>query len=157
MRRLTEEDRRRVKAQAAAIKGEPAPLPKFYQMPGVDRHEQPWIFELKASTGKVLRLTAWNGRKVFIHEFPSDIINLVGGNRIAIVQVGSPVGVGGRSSVALSDVLAKDFDGIVHWARDTETYQSILRELVLANLPSVSPPPLRAQWDPEITLMPVND
>lgn len=74
MRRLTEEDRRRVKAQAAAIKGKPAPLPKFYQMPGVDRHEQPWIFELKASNGKVLRLTAWNGRRNFIHECPADII-----------------------------------------------------------------------------------
>jgi hypothetical protein len=156
LRRLTEDDRRQVKARVAALFGE-APPPAFYTMPGIDPHEQPWIFEMKASNGKTLHMTAWNGRKDFAHELPSDIINRVGGDRIAVVQVDSPVGVDGRSSVALSDALADDVDGIVHWARDTATYQSILKDFIGADLPSAMPPVLPLDWSPEVIFMPVND
>jgi hypothetical protein len=38
-----------------------------------------------------------------------------------------PVGVNRRSSLHLTHLLAKDFDGVIHWARDTETFQSILK------------------------------
>jgi hypothetical protein len=98
-----------------------------------------------------------NGRKDFIHELPPDIINLVGGAKIAVVQVGSPVGINGRSSVALSEALADQVDGVVHWARDTATYRSILKDLIAADLPSVTPPVLPPDWDPEVIFMPVND
>jgi hypothetical protein len=38
-----------------------------------------------------------------------------------------PVGVNRCSSLHLTHLLAKDFDGVIHWARDTETFQSILK------------------------------
>jgi hypothetical protein len=155
-KRLTTADRKAVKAKAAAVQGKPVP-PIFYEHPGVDPQEQPWIFEMTAGNGKKLLITAWNGRKQFAHELPPEISHLVGGSKIAIVQVGSPVGVNGRSSIALSAALADKFDGIVHWARDTATYQSIVREFVQANLPSASPPHLPGDWNPEIVIMPVND
>ncbi|MBP2229694.1 hypothetical protein J2847_002993 [Azospirillum agricola] len=155
IRRLTEDDRRRVRQQAADMGATPPP-PKFYDMPGADPKEQPWIFGLPCGD-RTIRLTVWNGRKDFIHEFPTDIVDLVGGDRIAIVQVGSPVGVNGRSSVALSRHFSDRFDGIVHWARDTETYRSIIRELVLADIPSVSRPVLPDGWTPEVVIMPVGE
>jgi hypothetical protein len=155
-RRLTEKERRKIKDRAAQIRGEPPP-PTFYEMPGLDPLEEPWIFEMMTPTGKNLRLTVWNGRREFVHEIAADVVELVGGSRIAIVQVGSPVGVAGRSSIALSEALASDFDGIVHWARDTATYQSIVKELVEADLQSVRPPDLPPGWKPEIVIMPVND
>jgi hypothetical protein len=154
--RLSQEQRREVMRKAAEM-GVAPPPPTFYEMPGVDPQEKPWIFGMVASNGKRMRLTVWNGRRDFIHEFPTDIVRLVGGQRIGVVQVGSPVGVNGRSSIALSDHFADQFDGVVHWARDTATYQSIIREFVSANLPSVSPPDLPSDWEPEIALMPVND
>jgi hypothetical protein len=155
-RRLTERDRRDVKIRAAQIRGQPPP-PRFYEMPGLDPQEQPWMFQMTTRNGKTLRLTVWNGRHDFVHELAGNVVDLVGGDRIAVVQVGSPVGVAGRSSIALSEALASDFDGIVHWARDTATYQSIITELVEADLPSVGPPEVPPGWNPEITIMPVDD
>jgi hypothetical protein len=60
----------------------------------------------------------------------------------AIVQVDSPVGVNRRSSLDLTHRLAKDFDGVIHWARDTETFQSILNSFIRLDLESISPPEL---------------
>ena len=42
-------------------------------------------------------------------------------------------------------------------ARDTETYQSIIRDLVLADLPAAFPAVLPEGWSPEVIVMPVND
>lgn len=80
----------------------------------------------------------------------------VGGDKIAIVQVDSPVGVNRRSSVDLTHRLAKDFDGVIHWARDTETFQSILKSFIRLDLDSISPLELPEGWEPDITILAAN-
>lgn len=65
----------------------------------------------------------------------------------------SPVGVNRRSSLELTHFLAKDFDSVIHWARDTETFQSILKSFVRRDLESVSPPELPEGWDPEVVIL----
>lgn len=80
----------------------------------------------------------------------------VGGDKIAIVQVDSPVGVNRRSSLDLTHRLAKDFDGIIHWAGDTGTFQSILKSFIRLDLESISPPELPEDWEPEITILAAN-
>jgi len=80
----------------------------------------------------------------------------VGGDKIAIVQVDSPVGVNRRSSLDLTHWLAKDFDGVIHWARDTKTYQSILKSFIRLDLDSVAPPQLPEGWEPQITILAAN-
>jgi hypothetical protein len=72
------------------------------------------------------------------------------------VQVDSPVGVNRRSSVDLTRKLAKDFDGVIHWARDTETFQSTLKSFIRLDLDSISPPELPEGWEPEITILAAN-
>ncbi len=122
--------------------------------------DEPKIFTFSIKSGRQVRITVWNGRKDFIHEMdPLEVSRLVGGERIAMVQVGSPVGINGRSSVGLTEQLAESlgFDGIVHWARDTETYKSIISEFVEAGLSMVEPPQLSLDWKPEIVVMPVRD
>jgi hypothetical protein len=90
--------------------------------------------------GKQIRTAIWDGRRNYAHELPADICRWVGGDQIAIVQVDSPVGVDRRSSLHLTHKLSNEFDGVVHWARDSETFQSILRSFVRLDLESVSPP-----------------
>lgn len=153
--RLTETDRRRIREQKAAILNRPPP-PIFYAAPNVAQEDSPWIFRLATPAGKVILTAVWNGRRNYAHEFPEGILKWVGGKRIAIVQVDSPVGVNRRSSLDLTHKLAKDFDGIIHWARDTETFQSILESFVRLDLESVSPPELPEDWEPEITLLGAN-
>ena len=80
----------------------------------------------------------------------------MGGDRIAIVQVDSPVGVNRRSSLDLTHRLSKDFDAVIHWARDTETYQSMIKSFVRLELESVGPPDLPRDWNPEITIVAAN-
>ena len=106
--------------------------------------------------GKVIRTAVWNGRRDYAHEFPAEITRWVGGDRIAIVQVDSPVGINRRSSLDLTHHLAKDFDGVIHWARDTETFQSILTSFIRLDLDSISPPDLPEGWEPEITILAAN-
>ena len=67
-----------------------------------------------------------------------------------------PVGVDRRSSLDLTHWLAKDFDGVIHWARDTKTFQSILKSFIRLDLDSVSPPDLLEDWKPEITILAAN-
>lgn len=153
--KLDTETRRRVRRLANEVMGK-SPI-ALHPIPGVDPLEQPPIFEMRASNGKHLRATVWNGRRDFIHEIPPDIIRSVGGDRVAIVQVDRPVGVDGRSSVALTDHLAEMVDGVVHWARDTATYQSVIRDFIPGDMSSVLPPILPPDWSPEIILMPIND
>lgn len=75
---------------------------------------------------------------------------------IAIVQVHSPVAVNLRSSLQLTMRLSKDHDGVNHWARDTETFQSIIKSFVRLDLETVSPPEIPENWQPSITMMGAN-
>ncbi len=153
--RLTAAQRRKIREQKAAILNRPPP-PVFYAATGVAQEESPWIFRLATPAGKVIRTAVWNGRRDYAHEFSPEITRWVGGDRIAIVQVDSPVGVNRRSSLELTHFLAKDFDGVIHWARDTETFQSILKSFVRLDLESVSPPELPEGWDPEVVILAAN-
>ncbi|MGH6846952.1 MAG: hypothetical protein ACREC0_05810, partial [Methylocella sp.] len=153
--RLTAEDRRQITRQKAAIIDRPPP-PAFYAAIGVEQEELPWIFRFATPAGKVVHTTAWNGRRNYAHEPPEDIIRWVSGDKIAIVQVDSPVGVNRRSSLDLTHRLSKDFDAVIHWARDTETYQSIISSFVRLDLETVVPPDLPDGWNPKITILAAN-
>lgn len=133
-----------------------SPPPVFYPSYGIAQEELPWIFRVATPAGKVVRTTVWNGRRDYVHELSEDILRWVGGDKIAIVQVDSPVGVNRRSSLDLTHNLAKDFDGIIHWARDTETFQSILKSFIRLDFDSVSPPELSEDWKPEVVIMAAN-
>ena len=152
---LTAAQRREIRVQKAAILNRPPP-PIFYAASGVALEESPWIFRLTTPAGKVIRVGVWNGRRDYAHDFPKDIVYWVGGKKIAIVQVDSPVGVNRRSSLDLTHRLSKDFDGIVHWARDTETYQSIVMSFVRLDLESVGPLETSGCSEPEITIFAAN-
>jgi hypothetical protein len=155
LERLMAAQRRKIREQKAAILNRPPP-PVFYAASGVVQEDSPWIFRLVTPAGKVIRTAVWNGRRDYAHEFPEDIVRWVGGDKIAIVQVDSPVGVNRRSSLDLTHWLAKDFDGVIHWARDTQTFQSILKSFIRLDLESVSPPELPEGWKPEITILAAN-
>ena len=155
LERLTMAQRQKIQAQKAAILNRPPP-PIFYTSAGIEPEDSPWIFRFATPMGKVIRIAVWNGRRDYAHEFPKDIIRWVGGNKIAIVQVESPVGVNRRSSLDLTHLLARDFDGVIHWARDTETFQSILKSFIRLDMESVSPPDLPEGWDPTITILGAN-
>jgi hypothetical protein len=155
LERLTAAQRRQIKAQKAAMLDR-SPPPALYSATGVEQEEVPWIFRFATPVGKVVRTTVWNGRRDYAHEFPPEIVRRVGGDKIAIVQVDSPVGVNRRSSLDLTHALAGDFDAVIHWARDTETYQSIIKSFVRLDLESGGPPDLPDAWSPEITIMPAN-
>ncbi len=116
------------------------------------------VFAFSGAAGEIALLTAWDGRANFSEEIPIDIINLVGGDKIALVQVSKPVGRNGRSAIALSDLLVScGFSGIIHWARDTETYHSIVQELEQRHLRRGDPPALPDGWKPELTILPCRD
>lgn len=153
--RLTGAQRRKILEQKAAILNRPPP-PKFYATQGIAQEDSPWIFRIATPGGKTIRAAVWDGRRNYAHEFPADIVRWVGGDRIAIVQVDSPVGVNRRSSLDLTHMLAVDFDGVIHWARDTETFQSILKSFIRLDLDSVSPPDLPDGWEPEIVILAAN-
>jgi hypothetical protein len=155
LKRLTAAQRRKIREQKAAMLNRPPP-PPFYAATGVGQEDTPWIFRLATPAGKVIRTAVWNGRRDYVHEIPEDVVRWVGGDKIAIVQVDSPVGINRRSSLDLTHLLAKHFDGVVHWARDTETFQSILKSFIRLDLESVSPPELPEDWRPEITILAAN-
>lgn len=154
LERLTAGQRQKIREQNAAILNRPPP--PVYAASGVAQEDSPWIFRLATPAGKVIRTAVWKGRRNYAHEFPEDIVRWVGGDKIAIVQVDSPVGVNRRSSLDLTHRLAKDFDGIIHWARDTGTFQSILKSFIRLDLESISPPELPEDWEPEITILAAN-
>jgi hypothetical protein len=153
--RLTASQRQKVRAQKARRLNRPPP-PPFYAAPGVAPEDTPWIFRFATPAGKVIRTAIWNGRRNYAHEFPEDIVRWVGG-KIAIVQVDSPVGINRRSALDLTHKLAKEFDGVIHWARDTETFQSILKSFIRLEMESVGPPELPEAWKPEITILAANN
>lgn len=153
--RMTTAQRAEIWARKAQLLNRPPPS-KFYPSAGVRTEDGQWIFRIKTPTGKVIRTAVWDGRRDYAHELPKDILSWVGGKKIAIVQVASPVGVNRRSSLLLTHTLAQDFDAVVHWARDTETFQSILRSFIRLDLESVGPPTLPADWTPEIMILAAN-
>jgi hypothetical protein len=155
LQRLTAAQRQKIREQKAVILDRPPP-PVFYTAAGVAQEDSPWIFRLATPAGKVIRTAVWNGRRDYAHECPDGIVRWVSGDRIAIAQVDSPVGVNLRSSLSLTHWLAKDFDGVIHWARDTETFQSILKSFIRLDLESDSPPELPENWAPEITIFAAN-
>ena len=152
---LTGHQRQKTREQKAAILNRPPP-PRFYAASSVAQEDSPWIFRLVTPAGKTIRTAVWDGRRNYAHEFPEDMMRWVGGDKIAIVQVDSPVGVNRRSSLDLTHWLAKDFDGVIHWARDTKTYQSILKSFIRLDLDSVTPPQLPEGWEPQITILAAN-
>lgn len=154
--RLTAQQRQRIREQKAVILNRPPP-PPFYASPNIGQEDSPWIFRLVTPAGKVIRTAVWDGRRDYAHEFREDIIRWVGGDKVAIVQVDSPVGVDRRSSVDLTHKFANDFDGIIHWARDSETFQSILKSFIRLDFESVGPPELPEHWKPELTIFGVNE
>lgn len=153
--RLSDSQRRKILEKKAEILDRPPP-PTFYAAAGVAQEDSSWIFRIVTPAGKIIRTAVWDGRRDYAHEIPEDITRWVGGDKIAIVQVDSPVGVNRRSSLDLTHVLARDFDGVIHWARDTETFQSILRSFIRLDLESVGPPELSEDWNPEITILAAN-
>jgi len=153
--RLTDAQRRAIRERKAQILDRPPP-PQFYSAGDINREDAEWIFRIATPTGKVIRTAVWNGRRNYEHELPTEIVSCVGGDRIAVVQVASPGGVNRRSSLELTHMLAKDFDGVVHWAKDTETFQSILRSFIRLDLESVGRPDLPDGWEPEILILGAN-
>ena len=109
---------------------------------GVEQENSPWIFRVVTPEGEEMRTAVRNGPRNCENEFPEDIIRSLGGDRIAIVQVHSPVGVDLRSSLHLTTCLSKNQHGIILWVRDIETFQSILKSFVRLDLETVSPPDL---------------
>lgn len=153
--RLSEGQRRKILEQKAKLLNRPSP-PKLYFGRASAHQDSPWIFRIVTPAGKTIRTTVWDGRRDYAHELPHDIVRWVGGDSIAIVQVDSPVGINRRSSLDLTHKFAASFDGVIHWARDTETFNSILTSFIRLDLDSVSPPELPDKWDPEITIFAAN-
>ena len=152
MKQMSAEKRRQIRLRKAEILNRPPP-PVLYAAAGVEHEDSPWIFRVVTPAGKTLRTAVWNGRRNYEHEFPEDIIRWVGGEKIAIVQVDSPVGVNRRSSLDLTIWLSNEHDGVIHWARDTETFQSIVKSFVRLDFESMSPPELPENWQPSVTMM----
>ena len=126
--KLTVAQRRQILAEKAKITGRSDP--NLYPIDEAGIEEVPWIFRIITPSRKEIRTAVWNGRRDYQHQPPDDIPNWVGGDRIAIVQVDSPVGRNRRSSMALTNHLATEFDGVVHWARDSETFESIIKSFI---------------------------
>ena len=87
MAKGTADQRRQIRLQKAAILNRPPP-PILYAAAGVEKEDSPWIFRMTTPEGKTLRTAVWNGRRNYEHEYPEDVIRWVGGDRIAIVQIG---------------------------------------------------------------------
>ena len=152
-KKLTKSHRIQISAKAALV--ENRRFTPFYEANGTEQEDVPWVFRFVTPAGKVIHIGVWNGRRGYAHEFPKEILHWVGGDKIAIVQVEKPVGVNGRSSLKLTHALAEQFDGVIHWARDTETFDSILRSFIRLDLESVAPPKLPEDWAPQVLIMSV--
>jgi len=153
---LTAEERRAIRAQKAAILDRAEP-PTLYQTSDVALEDLPCIFRFLTPAGKTCRTAVWNGRRDYAHIPPSEIARWVGEEKIAIVQVASPVGVDRRSSLNLTHALAADFDGVIHWAKDTLTYHSIIKSFVRLDLEWVTPLDLPEDWNPEVVILAANE
>ncbi len=138
--RLTAAQRRQIKAQKAAMLDRPPP-PALYSAAGVEQEEVPWIFRFRDARGQggahnrlelYRRITHMNFRRTSCDGWAVTRLPLF---RLIAQWVSTA-----RSSLDLTHLLAKDFDAVIHWARDTETYQSIIKSFVRLDLESVGPP-----------------
>ena len=88
------------------------------------------LFEIQAGEKKI-RTGVWNGQKDYSNiPGPGELDGLVGGPKLIIVQVGRPTnGIQGRSSLSLTIAMSPQADSIVHWAKNTKTFNSIVEEL----------------------------
>jgi hypothetical protein len=87
------------------------------------------LFAIPVS-GKTIRTGVWNGRRDYSHAPSPEQLGVAGGPELVVVQVNRPTnGFEGRSSLALTEALAPKADSIVHWAKDTKTFNSIFEEL----------------------------
>ena len=88
------------------------------------------LFEISIN-GKKIRAGVWNGRDEYSNvPGPEQLEGLIGGPRVTIVQVGRPTnGFQGRSSLKVTEVMAPECDSVVHWAKNTKTFNSIVAEL----------------------------
>lgn len=152
--KLTVAQRRQILAEKAKITGRPEPI--LYPIDEAGIEEIPWIFRIMTPSRKEIRTAVWDGRRDYQHQLPDDIAEWVGGDRIAIVQLDSPVGINRRYSMTLTNHLATEFDGVVHWARDSETFESIIKSFVRLDLETVSAPVPPADWNPEIVFLAAN-
>lgn len=153
LEKLSAAQRHKIRVQAATMSKRP--MPTLYAT-DVSQEDTPWIFRLATPAGKEIRTAVWNGRRDYVHEPPEDIVSWVGGDKIAIVQVDSPVGINLRSSLNLTHFLAQNFDGVVHWARDSDTFQSILKSFIRLDLESASQPETPEGWKPEVVILAAN-
>jgi hypothetical protein len=79
---------------------------------------------------KTIRTGVWNGRSDYSNIPNPEQLDGAGGPELVLVQVNRPTnGFEGRSSLALTEALAPKPDSIVHWAKDTKTFHSIVEEL----------------------------
>jgi len=152
--RLSAAKRAQIRQQKAKLEGI-AP-PRLYST-DTFHLDVPWIFRVATPAGKEIRTAVWNGRQDYAHEIPKNILRWVGGANIAIVQVDRPVGVNLRSSLSLTHALTREFDSVIHWARDTDTFESILRSFIRLDLQSVQPPELPDDWSPHVVILAAND
>jgi len=82
---------------------------------------------------------------------------VVGGDAVVFVEVLRPTnGFEGRSSIQLTETLAAQGDGIVHWAFDDATYASIVEEFKAAHAERAKPFRPPHEWNPRVTLMLAN-
>jgi hypothetical protein len=87
------------------------------------------LFAIPVS-GKIIRTGIWNGRHDYSNIPSPEQLDVAGGPELILVQVNRPTnGFEGRSSLALTKALAAKADSIVHWAKDTKTFNSIVEEL----------------------------
>jgi hypothetical protein len=88
------------------------------------------LFLITTPEGEAVRTGVWNGRRDYSNLQPNELLDRVGGKQMTLVQVGRPTnGFEGRSSVDLTHAIAETSDNVVHWARDTRTFRSIVAEL----------------------------
>jgi len=154
--RLSPAQRLTIKAEArrllaaAGVSGDPAPAP-----PALPRKRR--IFSWKTSNGKHVRVAAVMGGGGLRGASVDMLAAVVGGDAVVFVEVLRPTnGFEGRSSIQLTETLAAQGDGIVHWAFDDATYASIVEEFKAAHAERAKPFRPPHEWNPRVTLMLAN-
>src|SRR5260370_40942771 len=89
-----------------------------------DPMQQPFYLATVYRNGKAFPIAVWNGIKGDASEVPQGLVLKMHG-RIGIAQVSRPMGKG-RSAVKTLEGLARNFDGIILWARTTSGYRPIV-------------------------------
>lgn len=77
--------------------------------------------------GRAHRVAVWNGVRSYESQPPPEIVSVLGGGKVSIVQISKPMGVH-RSAFKTLDALLEKFDVVIFWTRDTRTYRSMVEE-----------------------------